>query len=237
MTDTPDYRSTVFLPTTSFPMRGELPAREPEMLRRWERIGLWGRVKAAMAGRPRFVLHDGPIYSNGNLHIGHALNRILKDVIMRAHRMAGRGRAVYPGLGHARAADRVEGGGGVPRGRAATRTRSRCCSFARRVPALLAALARGADGGVPAARRGGRLGGAVRDVRLRLGGGDRGGDRQVPAERRAVSRAAAGDVEPGGEDRAGRGGDRIPRPQERHGVRALPGGDGPAIRFSRALRW
>ena len=84
-----DVKYPVFLPNTSFPMRGDLPKREPEMLARWERMGLWERTVAGMAGRPAFVLHDGPIYSNGNLHIGHALNRILKDVVMRAHRMAG----------------------------------------------------------------------------------------------------------------------------------------------------
>ncbi len=84
-----DYRDTVFLPSTPFPMRGDLPKREPDILARWERMGLWQRSRTAAAGRPPFVLHDGPIYSNGNLHIGHALNRILKDVVMRAHRMAG----------------------------------------------------------------------------------------------------------------------------------------------------
>ena len=92
-----DYKSTVFLPRTPFPMRGDLPRREPELLARWERIGLWARTKAQMAGRPTFVLHDGPIYSNGNLHIGHALNRILKDVVMRAHRMAGEDADYIPG--------------------------------------------------------------------------------------------------------------------------------------------
>ena len=101
MTDAPafatDYKSTVFLPTTTFPMRGDLPKREPELLARWDRIGLWQRTKQQMAGRPTFVLHDGPIYSNGNLHIGHALNRILKDVIMRAHRMAGEDADYIPG--------------------------------------------------------------------------------------------------------------------------------------------
>ncbi|HEY0202843.1 MAG TPA: isoleucine--tRNA ligase [Acetobacteraceae bacterium] len=94
---TTDYKSTVFLPTTSFPMRGDLPKREPDLLARWDRIGLWQRTKAQMAGRPTFVLHDGPIYSNGNLHIGHALNRILKDVIMRAHRMDGEDADYIPG--------------------------------------------------------------------------------------------------------------------------------------------
>lgn len=92
-----DYRSTVFLPQTSFPMRGELPVREPEILARWDRIGLWDRSRGQAAGRPKWVLHDGPIYSNGHLHIGHALNRILKDVIMRAHRMAGQDVDYIPG--------------------------------------------------------------------------------------------------------------------------------------------
>ena len=99
MTDAPvtDYKSTVFLPTTPFPMRGDLPTREPAWLDRWATIGLWQRTAEAMRDRPRFVLHDGPIYSNGNLHIGHALNRILKDVIMRAHRMAGQNVPYIPG--------------------------------------------------------------------------------------------------------------------------------------------
>ena len=66
-----DYRDTVFLPTTAFPMRGDLPKREPDMLARWERMGLWRQVQAQAAGRPPFVLHDGPIYANGHLHIGH----------------------------------------------------------------------------------------------------------------------------------------------------------------------
>ena len=97
MTEAPDYRPTVFLPNTPFPMRGDLPKREPDLLARWDRIDLWARTSAQMQGRPRFVLHDGPIYSNGNLHIGHALNRILKDVIMRAHRMAGEDVPYIPG--------------------------------------------------------------------------------------------------------------------------------------------
>jgi isoleucyl-tRNA synthetase len=92
-----DYRDTVFLPTTPFPMRGDLPNREPEILARWDRMGLWDRLAEQAKGRPTFVLHDGPIYANGNLHIGHALNRILKDVVMRAHRMAGFDAGFIPG--------------------------------------------------------------------------------------------------------------------------------------------
>ena len=97
MTSQPDYKDTVFLPATAFPMRGNLPKREPDTLARWERAGLWDRTAAAMQDRPPFVLHDGPIYSNGHLHIGHALNRILKDVILRAHRMAGDRADYVPG--------------------------------------------------------------------------------------------------------------------------------------------
>jgi isoleucyl-tRNA synthetase len=93
----PDYRDTVFLPSTPFPMRGDLPKREPDILARWERMDLWGRSREQAAGRPTFVLHDGPIYSNGHLHIGHALNRILKDVVLRAHRMAGFDADFIPG--------------------------------------------------------------------------------------------------------------------------------------------
>ena len=92
-----DAKYPVFLPSTPFPMRGDLPKREPALLDRWERTRLWQRTSEAMAGRPPFVLHDGPIYSNGRLHIGHALNRILKDVIMRAHRMAGERVDYIPG--------------------------------------------------------------------------------------------------------------------------------------------
>ncbi len=92
-----DYRDTVFLPNTSFPLRGELPKREPAMLVRWADMDLGARLREAGHGKQRFVLHDGPIYSNGNLHIGHALNRVIKDVVVRAQRMAGRDCAFIPG--------------------------------------------------------------------------------------------------------------------------------------------
>ena len=78
-----DYSKTLFLPRTEFPMRAGLPVREPALLERWERIGLYNKIRAAAAGRPKFVLHDGPPYANGNIHIGTALNKILKDVVVR----------------------------------------------------------------------------------------------------------------------------------------------------------
>ncbi|SIQ32538.1 MULTISPECIES: isoleucine--tRNA ligase [Acidiphilium] len=92
-----DYRATVFLPRTAFPMRGDLPKREPEALARWEAMGLFVRLRADAAGRTPFILHDGPPYANGNLHIGHALNKIHKDVINRARQMAGFDADYVPG--------------------------------------------------------------------------------------------------------------------------------------------
>ena len=102
--ETPDYRSTVFLPETEFPMRAGLPQREPEWLARWASIGIYDRLRdkaraAAQAGQPRapFTLHDGPPYANGHLHIGHALNKILKDFIVRSQQMLGRDARYVPG--------------------------------------------------------------------------------------------------------------------------------------------
>ncbi len=92
-----DYRGTVFLPQTSFPMRGDLPRREPQWIERWQRLDLWNRLRAQSKGRETFVLHDGPPYANGPLHIGHALNKILKDVINRAAQMAGKDADYVPG--------------------------------------------------------------------------------------------------------------------------------------------
>ena len=92
-----DYRSTVFLPRSGFPMKANLPRREPEMLARWREMGLYERMREERAGRERFTLHDGPPYANGHLHIGHALNKILKDVINRSQQMLGKDVAYVPG--------------------------------------------------------------------------------------------------------------------------------------------
>src|SRR6202789_2952250 len=92
-----DYRDTVFLPKTDFPMRGSLPQKEPELLVRWEAMGLYQKLRAAGAGREKFVLHDGPPYANGNIHIGHALNKILKDMVVRSRQMAGWDSNYVPG--------------------------------------------------------------------------------------------------------------------------------------------
>ncbi|MBV9784149.1 MAG: isoleucine--tRNA ligase [Acidisphaera sp.] len=92
-----DYRDTVFLPQTGFPMRGDLPRKEPQILARWQAMDLWGKLRERSAGRPLFILHDGPPYANGHLHIGTALNKILKDVVNRGRQMAGYDALYIPG--------------------------------------------------------------------------------------------------------------------------------------------
>ena len=91
-----DYRSTLQLPKTDFPMRAGLPKREPAWLERWERIGVYDRLREKQ-GRPPFILHDGPPYANGHLHIGHALNKILKDMVIRSQQMMGKDSRYVPG--------------------------------------------------------------------------------------------------------------------------------------------
>ena len=97
-TDQPtDYRATLNLPDTPFPMRGDLPKREPGWVKQWEQQGTYQRLRDARVGRPRFVLHDGPPYANGQLHIGHALNKVLKDMIVKARQLAGYDALYVPG--------------------------------------------------------------------------------------------------------------------------------------------
>jgi isoleucyl-tRNA synthetase len=95
--DVTDYSKTLFLPQTEFPMRAGLPQREPEILKRWNEIGLYDRLRESAKGRAKFVLHDGPPYANGNIHIGHALNKILKDVVTKSQQMLGFDSNYVPG--------------------------------------------------------------------------------------------------------------------------------------------
>jgi isoleucyl-tRNA synthetase len=95
--DTPDYSKTLFLPQTEFPMRAGLPQREPEILKYWNEIDLYGKLRESAEGRAKFVLHDGPPYANGNIHIGHALNKILKDVVTKSQQMLGFDSNYVPG--------------------------------------------------------------------------------------------------------------------------------------------
>jgi isoleucyl-tRNA synthetase len=96
-TDKIDYSKTLYLPQTDFPMRAGLPQKEPEFVERWQKMDLYKKLRASAAGRPKYVLHDGPPYANGNIHIGHALNKILKDVITRSFQMRGFDSNYVPG--------------------------------------------------------------------------------------------------------------------------------------------
>jgi isoleucyl-tRNA synthetase len=92
-----DYKHTLNLPSTEFPMRGNLAKREPEMLQRWEDEGLYRELRERCAGRPRFILHDGPPYANGDIHIGHAVNKVLKDIIVKSKTLSGFDAPYVPG--------------------------------------------------------------------------------------------------------------------------------------------
>ncbi|WP_044619173.1 isoleucine--tRNA ligase [Gynuella sunshinyii] len=92
-----DYKSTLNLPKTSFPMKASLPQREPATLKRWQQIELYQKIRNISAGRPKFILHDGPPYANGDLHLGHAVNKILKDFIIKSRSVAGFDAPYVPG--------------------------------------------------------------------------------------------------------------------------------------------
>jgi isoleucyl-tRNA synthetase len=92
-----DYKDTLNLPQTGFPMKASLAQREPERIRQWQETGLYGKIRAASAGRPRFILHDGPPYANGDLHLGHAVNKVLKDIIVKSRSLAGFDAPYVPG--------------------------------------------------------------------------------------------------------------------------------------------
>jgi isoleucyl-tRNA synthetase len=95
--DKPDYRPTVFLPKTDFPMKAGLPQKEPAILARWQEQDLYGETRRARAGRDKFIFHDGPPYANGDIHIGHALNHVLKDMVVRTQTLLGKDAPYVPG--------------------------------------------------------------------------------------------------------------------------------------------
>jgi isoleucyl-tRNA synthetase len=92
-----NYKSTLNLPKTGFPMKANLAQREPEMLKRWEKMGLYQKIRDAFAGRPKFILHDGPPYANGEIHIGHAVNKVIKDIIVKSRTLDGFDSPYVPG--------------------------------------------------------------------------------------------------------------------------------------------
>src|ERR1700682_6193369 len=97
MEPTLDLKKTVNLPRTDFPMKANLPAAEPKLLARWKADGLYARIREARAGRPMYVLHDGPPYANGNIHLGTAFNKIIKDIIVKVKTMEGFDSPYVPG--------------------------------------------------------------------------------------------------------------------------------------------
>jgi isoleucyl-tRNA synthetase len=92
-----DWKDTLNLPRTGFPMKANLQAAEPKAIQRWDEMDLYGRIRTARAGAPLYVLHDGPPYANGKIHLGTALNKVLKDIIVRSHSMAGLDAPYVPG--------------------------------------------------------------------------------------------------------------------------------------------
>ena len=96
-TDAKDFRDTVFLPKTDFPMKAGLPQKEPGILARWQEADLYRKLREARKGREKFILHDGPPYANGNIHVGHALNHILKDMVVRTQSLLGKDAPYVPG--------------------------------------------------------------------------------------------------------------------------------------------
>lgn len=92
-----DYKSTLNLPNTAFPMRGNLAQREPGMLQDWEKRCLYKKIRTARAGANMFILHDGPPYANGNIHIGHSINKVLKDIIVKSKTLSGFDSPYVPG--------------------------------------------------------------------------------------------------------------------------------------------
>ena len=97
MTEPVDYRDTVFLPKTDFPMKAGLPQKEPVILARWQEQRLYEELRNRRRGREKFILHDGPPYANGDMHIGHALNHILKDMVVRTQTLLGKDAPYVPG--------------------------------------------------------------------------------------------------------------------------------------------
>ena len=108
-TNAKPYKETLNLPSTRFDMKANLPVREPQIQARWREQGLYEQVRQARAGRPRKVLHDGPPYANGEIHMGTLLNKVLKDLVVRSLTMAGFRQSLRSGLGLSRPADRAQG--------------------------------------------------------------------------------------------------------------------------------
>jgi isoleucyl-tRNA synthetase len=230
-----DYSETLFLPKTEFPMRAGLPQREPLLLKRWAEIDLYGQLRRQAAGRPRFVLHDGPPYANGNIHIGHALNKVLKDLVTRSQQMLGFDSNYVPGWDcH-----------GLPiewkieeeyRARGKNKDEVPIVDFPARVPGLRREVDRCSARRVQAARRRGGLGSSLHDDGLPGRGADRPRDHGFRAHRPALSRIEARDVVLRRADGARRGRGRVPREDVPDDLGRVPGHADARRRSRRCVR-
>ena len=231
MTDAPegpDYSQTLFLPKTDFPMRAGLPQKEPEILARWEREDLYRQLReAAPRAAPKFVLHDGPPYANGNIHIGHALNKILKDMVVRSQQMSGKDSNYVPGWDcHGLPIEwKIEEENYRAKGKAKPDFKDSAAIIAFRKECR-AYAEHWLDVQREEFKRLGVIGDwdhPYLDDELSRRSADRARDHEIRGQRLALSRLEAGDVERGREDRARRGGGRIRGVYERHGVCGVSG--------------
>ena len=177
----PEWKDTVNLPRTDFPMKANLPTSEPETLARWAAMDLYGKIRERRKGAPKFVLHDGPPYANGNIHMGTALNKILKELVVKSRSMAGFDAPYVVGYDCHGLPIELQGRSRARREEARDVGRR----LLPRLPRVRGALRRHDDRAVPAARHPRHVGRAVPDDELQVPGGDRARVRPV---RRAGSR-------------------------------------------------
>ncbi|MGY4379871.1 hypothetical protein ACVWZ3_007510 [Bradyrhizobium sp. i1.3.6] len=220
--DAKDYSKTLYLPQTDFPMRAGLPQREPELLKYWNDIGLYDKLRREAQGRAKFVLHDGPPYANGNIHIGHALNKILKDVVTKSQQMLGFDSNYVPGWDcHGLPIEwKIEEENYRKKGKQKPdfRDSAAMVAFRKECRAYATHWINVQREGVQAARHHRRLGSSLSDDELSGRSADRPRADEVRGQRHAVSRLQAGDVERGREDRACGSRGRVRGLHLRHGV-------------------
>ena len=225
--DVTDYSKTLFLPQTEFPMRAGLPQREPEILKHWNEIDLYEKLRKSAAGRAKFVLHDGPPYANGNIHIGHALNKILKDVVTKSQQMLGFDSNYVPGWDcHGLPIEwKIEEENYRSKGKPKPDFRDSTAMVAFRKECRAYATH-----WLNVQREEFKRLGIIGDwdhpyatMSYPAEAADRARADEVRRQRHALSRLQAGDVERGGEDRAGRGRGRVRGLHLGHGVGEISG--------------
>ena len=225
--DATDYSKTLFLPQTDFPMRAGLPQREPEILKYWNEIDLYDKLREAAQGRAKFVLHDGPPYANGNIHIGHALNKILKDVVTKSQQMLGFDSNYVPGWDcHGLPIEwKIEEENYRSKGKQKPDFRDSAAMVAFRKECRAYAT-HWLNVQREEFKRLGIIGDwdhPYADHELSGRSADRARADEVRRQRHALSRLQAGDVERGREDRARRGRGRVRGLHVRHGMGEVSG--------------